>query len=136
MTTALKGDLRTLAALKRTLRKLPITASARIATRAAPEMTKLAETDYDAGQTAYGRARPLSVDGKPLDLERTGATRQALSFIAVGTTTRLTTLPRYAKYLISSYSILPNGPLPASWREMLTSIAAQVLYSEIHGAPK
>jgi hypothetical protein len=129
---ALRGDLRTLRSLKKALQKLPITASARIAERGAPAVTALARASFDAGRTAYGSARPRGVDGDPLSLEATGATKAALRFIAVGTTMRTANLPRYARYLIGRYDLLPNGPLPAAWRDRLQSIAAQVLYDAIH----
>ena len=129
---ALKGDVRSLQSLKRALQKLPITASARIAARAAPEMSALARSSFDGGRSVYGPARPRGVDGGELTLERTGATRRALEFVATGRDIRLTRLPRYTKYLIGKYDILPNGPLPASWRERMTEIAAQVLYDQIH----
>jgi len=129
---SLKGDLRTLQAFKRAVAKLPITSVARIAARSAPAMSELAGSAYDSGQTVYGNARPQSVDGKPLTLERTGASRRAMQFIATGRDIRLTRLPRYTKYLIGKYDVLPNGPLPATWRARLTEIAAQVFYDELH----
>lgn len=131
--SALKGDLRTLGRLKAALRKLPITASARIATQAAPAITDLAGGAYDSAQTVYGRARPRSVDGKALSLDRTGDTRRALAFIATGRDIRTARLPQYARYLIGKYDILPNGPLPAAWRARMTEIAARVLTAEIEG---
>jgi hypothetical protein len=127
-----RAALRTIDALKKSLRKLPITASARIASRAAPAMSSLAGGSYDAGQTVYGRPRPLSVDGKPLDLHRTGASRRAMNFIPTGRDIRTARLPEYTRYLIGRYSVLPNGPLPVAWRERLTQIAAEVLYEQIH----
>jgi hypothetical protein len=126
------GDPRTLRALAKALRKLPITASARIAARAAPEMSQLAGGAYDTGVTVYNAARPRGTDGSALSLEQTGATRRAVEFRATGRDIRTAPLPRYARYLIGKYDILPNGPLPAAWRERMTRIAAQVLYEDIH----
>jgi hypothetical protein len=126
------AGLRTLNGLKRALRKLPITATARIAARAAPEMSALSRGAYNAGQTVYGSARPLSVEGKPLDLVRTGKSRDAMAFIATGRDIRTARLPEYTRYLIGKYDVLPNGPLPTLWRERMTAIAAQVLYDQIH----
>jgi hypothetical protein len=134
---ALKGDVRSLRALKGALRKLPITASARIAARAAPDVTVFAGEAYDAGRTVYGATRPRGVDGRELDLSRTGASREAMRFIATGRDIRTGPLPRYTKYLIGKYDVLPNGPLPTAWRERLHEIAARVLLDEIHrgGSP-
>lgn len=130
---ALTGDLRTLRSLKRALAKLPITATARIAARAAPEMTALAGAAYDGGRTVYGSQRPRGVNGQELSLVRTGASRDAMAFRATGRDIRTAPLPRYTKYLIGKYDVLPNGPLPQAWRERMTEIAAQVLLAEIHG---
>lgn len=131
---ALQGSPRSLAALRKALQRLPITASARIAARSAPAMTSLAEGSFDAGQSVYGPARPRGVDGHPLTLTKTGRTRGALEFAATGRDIRLRRLPDYARYLIGKYDILPNGPLPQSWRDRMTEIAAQVLHDEIFKA--
>ncbi len=128
---SLQGSPRTLAALRKALRNMPITASARIAARSAPAMTALAEASFDSGQSVYGPARPRGVDGKRLELNRTGKTRGALEFAATGRDIRLRRLPEYARFLIGKYDILPNGPLPVAWRERMTDIAAQVLHDEI-----
>jgi len=125
--------LRSIRSLKRALSKAPITSVARIASRAAPAMSELAGTAFDAGQTVYGSARPRSVEGDALTLERTGATRRAMAFVATGRDIRTTRLPRYARWLIGRFDILPNGPLPLVWRERLREIAARVLYDQIHG---
>lgn len=126
------AGLRSIRALKKALTQLPITASARIAARYAPVATQLARDAHASGRTAYGAARPLGVDGKALTLDRTGDTKRALSFVATGRDVRLTQLPRYAKYLIGKYDLLPNGPLPTAWRERIREIAAHVLHEEIH----
>ncbi len=139
---SLKGNPRTLAALKRAIKAMPITAAARIAARAAPEMTGLARGSFDAGQTAYDTARPRSVvDGhaltlvreNPWDKSRGGTFRRAIEFAATGRDIRLTRLPSYGGYLIGKYRALPNGPLPVAWRERMTDIAAQVLHDQIFG---
>jgi hypothetical protein len=130
------AGLRSIRALQNSLRRMPITAAARIAQRYAPEASRLARDAFDGGRTAYGSDRPRAVDGGALSLRRTGVTRAALDFIATGRQVRLARLPRYARYLIGKYSILPNGPLPQAWRDRITKIAAEILYAEIHGGPK
>jgi hypothetical protein len=125
------GDPRTLRAIAKALRKLPITVSANIAARAAPAMSQLAGGAYDSGVTVYGQARPRGVDGQALSLEKTGASRRAVEFRATGRDIRTAPLPRYTRYLIGKYDVLPNGPLPAAWRERMQAIAVQVLYEQI-----
>lgn len=126
------AGLRSIRSLKKALQRLPITATARIAARVAPTMSDLAQGAHASGQTVYGRPRPKGVDGDSLSLERTGATQRALHFIATGRDIRTTTLPKYARFLIGKYDLLPNGPLPATWRERMRDIAARVLYDELH----
>ncbi len=133
---ALKGDISTLRALKRSLAKLPLTTAATIARYAAPEVSALTREAYDADRTVYGKPRPRGVDGDKLDLVRTGASRRATRFEATGTQMRTAVLPRYTKYLIGKYDVLPNGPLPALWRERMTEIAARVINERIFGAGK
>lgn len=123
--------LQSLRSLKKALQRLPITATARIAAGAAPAMSTLAQGAHASGKTVYGRPRPRGVDGDSLSLERTGATKRALSFIATGRDIRTTLLPRYAKYLIGKYDLLPNGPLPQAWRDQLRAIATRVLEAEV-----
>lgn len=119
---------------------MPVTTAARIAARAAPEMSSLARSAFDAGRTVYGSPRPRSADGKALTLEKTGRTRASLQFAATGRDIRLTRLPGYAVYLINGPRgqpdryILPNGPLPVEWRDRMTEIAAGVLHDQLFGA--
>jgi hypothetical protein len=124
--------LRSINSLKRALRSLPVTSVARIAARAAPAMSELAQDAHASGKTVYDRPRPRGVDGDALSLERTGATKRALQFVATGRDIRTAALPRYARWLIGRYDILPNGPLPSAWRERLREVAARVLHDEIH----
>lgn len=58
------------------------------------------------------------MDGRELRLVRTGATRAALRFVAVGTVIRCVLGPRYARYLVGKYRILPSGQqaVPFRWR--------------------
>lgn len=132
---ALHGDLRSLASLRRVLAKLPLTVSANIARRAAPDVSTLARDAYDSGRTVYGQSRPKGVDGDTLDLVRTGASRRATQFTAEGTQMRTYVLPKYTKYLISRYQVLPPGkaPIPQAWRDRITAIAAEVLHAQIFG---
>jgi hypothetical protein len=112
-------------ALQKNLRKLPITIAHDIAQRAAPKMTDLTRGDFDAGTTVYGQPRPRGVDGAPLDLERTGATRRALMFTATGMIVRAVLGTKYARYLIGKYDILPNGALPVKWRAELQKLVSE-----------
>ena len=129
----LKGNLNTLRSLKHALQQLPKTASARIASQAAPEVSALTRAAFDDGHTVYGQERPRGVDGQELALVKSGATREAVRFVANGTQMRTAVLPRYTKYLIAKYECLPPGraPLPLAWRERMNAIAEQVLRGQL-----
>jgi hypothetical protein len=110
-------------ALKRTLRELPASLATAVAGRATPEMTRLARTAFDSNQSVYDDPRPLSkVTGNPLDLYRTGSLVAGLYFKNEGRRMRCVLGPRYAKYMIGLYGVLPNGPLPVRWARRLDGI--------------
>lgn len=121
----LKGNLEDLRALKASLRAAPLSVAHDVAKRASPVMTKLSQVAYDGGDTVYDVARPRGVDGDRLSLVKTGATRRQMVFVSNGTIVRVVLGPKYAKYLIGKYDVLPNGALPAKWRDALKKVVAE-----------
>jgi hypothetical protein len=89
-------------------------------------MTELTRAAYDGGRTVYGEARPPAVDGGTLTLHKSGATARDLRFEAIGTVIRCKLGPRWARYLIGKYAILPNGALPAAWSKRLGDLVAGI----------
>lgn len=125
---ALVGDLNRLRDLKRSLKSVPVTAVAEIAKRSAPAVTAHAQASFRGGQDVFGAPRLEAVQGGNLSLVKSGATQAAIQFIATGRDIRVARLPRYAKYLIGRYGILPNGKqLPNAWRGTIGAIAKAVL---------
>lgn len=123
---SLRGDLSTFKTIKRRLRELPLSVAHDISQRAAPAMTALTRSAYDAAQTVYGDPRPTStVTGDKLDLYRTGAVAGALKFVANGTILRCVLGPNYSRYLIGKHGILPSGALPTSWRRKLADVVSE-----------
>ena len=122
----LKGDLGTLRQLKANLRALPVTLAHDVSKRAAPAMTDLTQAAFSAATTVYGESRPTSkVNGARLSLRRTGATQGGLKFRADGTVIRCVLGPKWSRYLIGNYGILPNGALPVSWSRRLAQVVAE-----------
>lgn len=121
----LRGNLNSIRGLKKSLRALPLTVAHDVTQRAAPEMTREAETAFAAGRTVYGRSRPLGVDGDRLSLQKTGAAKRVLRFRSSGTQLRSVIGPNYVRYLIGKYDILPNGPLPTGWSRRLGVIVSE-----------
>jgi len=119
-----KGN-QTLASLKSKLAEMPRTVAVDVAKRASPQLTTLTQEAFTGGQTIYGEARPLGVDGQPLDLYRTGSVAAQLKFTTNGTIVRAVLGPKHAKYLIGKYGILPNGSMPVRWRAALDTLVKE-----------
>jgi hypothetical protein len=126
---AVRGDLSKLSKLKRDLRELPLTVAHSVAQRAAPAFTSLSQQAYGGNVSVYGDPRPPGVNGSPLTLERSGATKRQLRFTANGTIVRCVLGTPYAKYLVGKYSILPNGRLPVAWSRKLGELVSQTKVS-------
>lgn len=122
---ALKGNLSSIKGMKQAIRAMPVTIAADVSKRAAPALTTLTTSAFHSDQTVYGEARPAGVDGAPLTLVKSGATRDALRFIAVGTIVRCVLPTKWARYLIGKYGILPNGALPVAWSQRLKQVVAE-----------
>ena len=111
---------------KQRLAKLPISVAHDIAQQAAPLLTQFAQEAYFAQRGVYGDPYPKGKDGRPLILEQTGATQRALRFVVNGTIVRCPLGPRYMRYLIGKYKILPIGDrtsMPANWIRALDELA-------------
>ena len=116
---ALKGNLNKMKHLRAFLRKQPTTVADEAARTSAPPVTTDLRANFHGGRTAYGDARPLGVDGEPLSLVKEGEVRDQLGFVALGHQMRAKLGPRYAKYLIGKYDILPNGAMPRGWKPII-----------------
>ncbi len=117
---AAKGNA-ALLRFKAQLRAMPRTIAHSVAHRAAPKLTDNTQGAFDSGRTVYGESRPVGASG-PLTLVRSGRVRDALKFAATGTQIRCVIGPRYARFLIGRYKILPNGGLPAGWQRDLSEL--------------
>ena len=128
MSSKFRGNTSSMRAFAKKLRTVSRVAAVQIAKKAAPEVTGELTGDFDAGQTAYGTPRPLGVNGNPLSLVASGATRGDLGFKSDGGTKLRAVLPtKYAKYLIGKYGILPVGGLPTAWSKLLAKTANSVI---------
>lgn len=117
----MKGNVESIQALRKKLKKMPVTLAHAIAQRASPAMTQEALKSFAAGESVYGIPRPSRVDGGFMTLVRTGATQRTIQFVANGRLVRCVLGPKYARYLIR-YGILPNGPLPPTWAKRISNI--------------
>ena len=115
--------------VKKALRVQPKTVAHSIASRVAPDLTRMAQTSYDAGQTAYGRPRPTGAGGKALGLVDSGLTRSEMRFDAIGTVMRCVLGTPWARYLIGKYAVLPNGgaSIPIQWMRQIRAVTDEQL---------
>ena len=136
----LRGDIASISKLKKSLQAIPTSLATKIANASAPAMTDETRSAYDAGRSVYGEARPLAIsegrEGQPLTLVRTGAVRSQAQFRAYGRQLWCTIGPKYARYLIGRYGILPMGPLPAGWSLRLRREADAVVRASLPAAVK
>lgn len=130
---ALRGDLlvakrlpnNPFGELKAALKRMPVSLANDVAQASAPGLTARTASAYDGGRTVYGEARPAGVDGGELTLEKSGATRSAIRFVANGRVVRCVLPTPYAKYLVGKYKVLPNGAMPAEWSRFLAELVRQ-----------
>ena len=118
----LRGNM---GSIKGALKALPRTVAADVAKRAAPALSKLTNEAFTSNRTVYGEARPVGVSGRALSLVQTGATRDALRFVSVGSIVRCVLPTPWAKYLIGKYGVLPNGSIPVRWSARLGALVAE-----------
>lgn len=130
--SGLRGNPQNLRDLARRIRTLPKRVQHAVAERAAPELTGLLTEAFANRRTVYGGARPSSVDGGPLTLVKTGATKASLAFVAIGRIVRVRLSTRYARYLIR-YGILPQRDLPVDWAKQLGESARSEIAAQLEG---
>lgn len=116
--------------LKAELRRLPLSVAHDVAKQAAPLLTQFTQTAFDTGRNVYGDPRPKGENGETLTLKQTGTTRRALRFVANGTIIRASLGPRYARYLVGKYKILPVGDrssMPRNWVRAIDELVRTAL---------
>lgn len=124
------GNPTTLRAFSRNLSNISTVLAQRVAERGAPVITSMAGASYDSGKTAYDEARPLGVAGNSLDLVVSSKARDSLRFVATGTRIRCVLGPRWAKFLVGKYKVLPQS-LPEKWSKALGDIANDELAKQV-----
>lgn len=124
--SGVKGNPATLKELRKKLLELPRTVAIRTAAEGASVINDLARSQYTSGQTVYSTSRPVGAKGDKLDLVESGATLNTMHFASAGTTIWCVLGPRWAKYLVGKYAILPRKQLPAAWSEALAAVLRDV----------
>jgi hypothetical protein len=130
------SSARSLKELAGYLRTLPKELGAKIATKAAPVVTRIAETTFANQVTPEGVAWNPSLDGSTPSLVKSGALRKGLKYVAIGSVLRVVLPVKYAKYQIGRRPVLPrqNGQLPQEYRDKLDEIAGLEIIAHMDGA--
>ncbi len=125
--SGLRGNVRKLTGLAAALKGATVKARQRIAAAAAPDLTSRALGTFSAGQNVYGDAFGQGVTGRPITLVKSGAMRQTIRFVNIGTRVRCVIGVKYAKYHIGRYKMLPPGrsAMPIAWSKGLSKIATK-----------
>lgn len=112
----------TLAELAKKLRELPKTLAAQVTEAAAPALTDLASSTFNAGTDPYGVPWAPSKDGSRVELEDSGALKRFLRYVPIGTRLRVALGVPYAKYQIGKRRVFPRAgaALPAEYTAALT----------------
>ncbi len=114
-----------------TLRKLPRTVAIKVATAAAPVLTQLAQSTFNASEDAYGNAWTPGADGQRITLKKSGSLGNKIHYVAIGTRLRVALGVSYAKYVVGKRPVMPRGPLPVAYSQALARVTAEVCKREM-----
>lgn len=117
------------------LRRLPRVVAQKVAERAAPALTSLARSTFDAGENSYGTPWAPGKKGQRVTLNRTGSLFKFIRYVAIGTKLRVSLGVPYAKYQVGKRPIFPrqDSALPDEYQQTLERTAVQVVKEELHG---
>lgn len=122
---SLKGNVGDLKRLGKRLNAFPTTLVHAVANQTAPVLTVEAAGAHAARRSVYGESYGNSlVTGDPLTLDKTGLTGSTIRFTATGSVVRCVLGPKYSRFLIGKYRILPMGKMPIAWAEKIRRIVA------------
>ncbi len=133
MSGGLSGDLTSLAKFSADLRRLPTVVAQKVAAAAAPALTEVARSTFNAGEDAYGIGWAPKEDGTRATLKKSGTLASKVHYIAIGTKLRLALGVKYAKYVIGKRPDTPRQgqPLPPAYVRALQRTAVDVCRAEL-----
>lgn len=126
---SVSGNIGSLGDLRKRIAAMPIELAERVARDAAHTISQLSRSSYTGGRTAYGTGRPRGAMGRALDLVQTGATLSDMRFVSTGMIIRAKLGPKYAKYLVGKYAVLPGRKvIPSQWSLALNKLVSEAVY--------
>ena len=125
----LRGNVSSLKRFSEGLKDLPRVVAAKVAEAAAPAITALALETFDARTDPYGVPWIPGVDGEQITLDKTGAMKRQIRYVAIGSKLRVALGVPYAKFQISKRPIFPKqaGALPVDYIETLSESASDAI---------
>ena len=122
-----------LRAFAKSLKRLPSVLGHRVAREAAPVLTSLLVSTFDAGENAYGIAWDAGSKGERITLVRSGSTKRGLRFVAIGAKLRVALATRWAKYQVGKRPVTPapGAALPSSFRDTLEQLTSSLAREEL-----
>lgn len=127
-------DVSTLSKFSATLRGLSVALAQKIADKAAPVISQIADDAFRASRDPYGAPWAPSVKGEVVTLRATGALEKFVRYVAIGTKLRVALGVKYAKYQIGKRPIYPRqGLLPARYSTELARIAQETAAEHLAG---
>lgn len=128
-----KGNVASLAKFSRDLQRLPRVVAQKVASEAAPELTKLAKETFARGENAYGDTWAPSVDGEKVTLRQSGDLEKKVYYVAIGTKLRVALGVPHAKYQIGKRPVFPRqgSKLPLAYVGKLDEVTQRVCREEL-----
>jgi hypothetical protein len=130
---SLAGSPASIAKFAAGLRRLSRVVAQKVTEAAAPALTELGLATFDASEDAYGDSWAIGADGRRVTLDRTGALKSTLRYVAIGTRLRVALGVPYAKYQIGKRPVFPaqGGELPVAYSEALAKSSADAVREEL-----
>lgn len=131
--SGLSGNLESLRAFSKSLRRVPVVVAHKVATASAPAITSAATATFEASANAYGVSWLPGADGRRITLKKSGALAKFIRYVAIGSKLRVSLGVPYAKFQIGRRPIFPpqGAPLPAAYVRTLQQTASDVIRAEL-----
>lgn len=131
----LQGNISSLAKFTQALAQLPRTLALKVAAEAAPKLTDVARSTFEAGENAYGTTWAPKKTGERATLKRSGGIEGGVYYVAIGTKIRVRLGVPWAKYQVGKRPIFPGQgqALPVAYIEALTKSANETIARELGG---
>jgi len=125
--------MKSLAQFSQDLRRLPRVVAQKVAAAAAPVLTELAKSTFDASEDAYGIDWAPGARGQKVTLRRSGDLATYIRYVAIGTKLRVALGVKYAKYQVGKRPVFPkqHGELPDAYVQALQRTAVRVVKEEM-----